>query len=58
MFTVEEASTADINFGVMFSGGDFPISGTVKWNERELPRNGPDLRGQRRSLADQADWRR
>lgn len=36
VFTVEETSTADINFGVMFSGGDFPISGTVKWNERNF----------------------
>ncbi len=36
VFTVEESSTADINFGVMFSGGDFPISGTVKWNERNF----------------------
>ena len=36
VFTVEESSTADINFGIMFSGGDFPISGTVKWNERNF----------------------
>jgi outer membrane protein insertion porin family len=36
VFTVEESSTADVNFGVMFSGGDFPITGTVKWNERNF----------------------
>lgn len=36
VFTVEETSTADINFGVAFSGGDNPISGTVKWNERNF----------------------
>ena len=40
VFNVEEASTADINFGVTFSGaqqlGDFPISGVIKWNERDF----------------------
>ncbi len=36
IFNVEEASTADINFGVIFSGGSFPISGTIKWNERNF----------------------
>ncbi len=43
VFTVEESSTADINFGVMFSGGDFPISGTIKWNERNFRGNGQTL---------------
>jgi outer membrane protein insertion porin family len=43
VFTVEESSTADINFGVMFSGGDNPISGTIKWNERNLGGNGQTL---------------
>jgi len=43
VFTVEETSTADINFGVMFSGRDFPISGTVKWNERNFRGNGQTL---------------
>ncbi|MCX7031415.1 MAG: outer membrane protein assembly factor BamA [Spirochaetes bacterium] len=43
VFTVEESSTADINFGVMFSGGDYPISGTVKWNERNFRGNGQTL---------------
>jgi outer membrane protein insertion porin family len=43
VFTVEETSTADINFGVMFSGGDFPISGTVKWNERNFRGDGQTL---------------
>ena len=40
VFNVEEASTADINFGITFSGaqqlGDFPISGIIKWNERDF----------------------
>ena len=36
IFNLEEASTADINFGVVFSGGTFPISGTIKWNERNF----------------------
>jgi outer membrane protein insertion porin family len=40
VFNVEEASTADINFGITFSGaqqlGDFPISGVIKWNERDF----------------------
>jgi outer membrane protein insertion porin family len=43
VFTVEESSTADINFGVTFSGQDFPISGTVKWNERDFRGNGQTL---------------
>ncbi len=43
VFTVEESSTADINFGVMFSGGDFPISGTIKWNERNFRGQGQTL---------------
>ena len=36
IFNLEETSTADINFGVIFSGGNFPISGTIKWNERNF----------------------
>ncbi len=37
VFNLEEGSTADINFGVVFSGSDdFPVSGTVKWNERDF----------------------
>jgi outer membrane protein insertion porin family len=40
IFNVEEASTADINFGVIFSGGSFPISGTIKWNERNFMGHG------------------
>ena len=36
IFNVEETSTADINFGVIFSGGTFPVSGTIKWNERNF----------------------
>ncbi len=40
VFTVEETSTADINFGIVFSGGDFPVSGTIKWNERNFQGKG------------------
>jgi outer membrane protein insertion porin family len=36
IFNLEETSTADINFGIVFSGGTFPISGTIKWNERNF----------------------
>jgi outer membrane protein insertion porin family len=40
VFNVEETSTADINFGITFSGvqqlGQFPISGVIKWNERDF----------------------
>jgi outer membrane protein insertion porin family len=36
IFNLEETSTADINFGVIFSGGNFPVSGTIKWNERNF----------------------
>jgi outer membrane protein insertion porin family len=40
IFNLEEASTADISFGVVFSGGNFPISGTIKWNERNFMGHG------------------
>ena len=43
IFSMEEASTADINFGVVFSGGTFPISGTIKWNERNFQGKGQTL---------------
>ena len=43
IFSLEETSTADINFGVVFSGGDFPISGTIKWNERNFQGKGQTL---------------
>jgi outer membrane protein insertion porin family len=43
IFSLEETSTADINFGVVFSGGDFPISGTIKWNERNFQGRGQTL---------------
>ena len=44
VFNLEEGSTADINFGVVFSGGDdFPISGTIKWNERDFLGKGQTL---------------
>jgi outer membrane protein insertion porin family len=43
VFALEETSTADINFGLTFSGGDFPISGTIKWNERNFQGKGQTL---------------
>ncbi len=43
VFNLEETSTADINFGVVFSGGIFPISGTIKWNERNFQGRGQTL---------------
>jgi outer membrane protein insertion porin family len=43
IYNVEETSTADINFGVVFSGGEFPISGTIKWNERNFMGKGQTL---------------
>jgi outer membrane protein insertion porin family len=44
VFTVEEQPTTDIQFGVTFSGmstpGAFPISGLIKWNDRNFLGNG------------------
>ena len=43
VFSLEETSTADINFGVVFSGGTPPLSGTIKWNERDFMGKGQTL---------------
>ena len=43
IFAMEETSTADINFGIVFSGGTFPISGTIRWNERNFQGRGQTL---------------
>jgi outer membrane protein insertion porin family len=43
VFSVEEGSTADINFGLMFSGQDFPVSGQIKWNERNFLGHGQTI---------------
>jgi outer membrane protein insertion porin family len=44
---VEEMSTADLQFGLTLSGlgetGTFPLSGYVKWNDKNLGGNGQDL---------------
>lgn len=44
VINVEEQSTADIQFGVTLSGlgtpGAFPLSGLVKWNDRNFLGNG------------------
>lgn len=34
--TVEEQSTADVNFGLTIGGSDFPLAARVLWNERNL----------------------
>ena len=47
VLNVEEMSTADIQFGVTLSGlgqtDSFPLSGYVKWNDRNLGGNGQNL---------------
>ncbi len=43
VFAVEEGSTADISFQVQFSGGDYPISGLIKWNERNFRGQGQTI---------------
>ena len=47
VINVEEMSTADIQFGVTLSGlgqaGTFPLSGFVKWNDRNLGGRGQNL---------------
>ncbi len=36
VINLEEASTADINMGITFSGTDFPVSGLLKWSEKNF----------------------
>jgi len=43
VINVEEGSTANINFGVMFAGGDYPISGMLKWEENNFLGKGQSL---------------
>ena len=43
VINVEEGSTANINFGVMFGGGDYPISGILKWEEKNFLGKGQSL---------------
>jgi len=43
VLNIEEGSTANINFGVMFSGGDSPISGMLKWSENNFLGRGQTL---------------
>lgn len=40
VYAVEESSTADVNFGVTFSGEDFPVTGTIGWQEKNFMGNG------------------
>lgn len=43
VFSVEESSTANVNFGVTFSGEDFPITGSVGWEEKNFMGQGQTL---------------
>jgi len=47
IFTVEEQMTSDIQFGLTFSGtaepGAWPISGLIKWNDRNVGGSGNEL---------------
>jgi len=47
VFIVEEQPTTDVQFGVTFSGSadpeTFPVSGLVKWNDRNLRGSGNQL---------------
>jgi len=47
VFTVEEQPTIDVQFGLTFSGSadpdTFPISGLIKWNDRNLKGSGNEL---------------
>jgi len=47
VFTVEEQPTTDIQLGVTFSGSAdpdaFPISGLIKWNDRNIKGSGNEL---------------
>ena len=44
VMNVEEGKTADISFGLAFSGtSDFPISATVKWSDKNFLGNGQTL---------------
>jgi outer membrane protein insertion porin family len=47
VFTLEEQSTTDIQFGLSFAGSanpeSFPISGLIKWNDRNLAGSGNQM---------------
>jgi outer membrane protein insertion porin family len=47
VFTVEEQPTTDVQFGFTFSGSadpeTFPVSGMIKWNDRNLAGTGNQL---------------
>jgi len=44
VLNVEEAKTADISFGLTFSGtAQFPISATIKWSDKNFLGNGQTL---------------
>ena len=54
VITVEEQSTADINFGVTIGGSEFPFAGTVRWNERNLFGGGQSIGAGTGAVAHQA----
>jgi len=43
VINVEEGNTANINFGIMFAGGDYPISGMLRWEENNFLGKGQSL---------------
>jgi len=47
VFTVEEQPTIDVQFGLTFSGSvdpeTFPISGLIKWNDRNISGTGNEM---------------
>ncbi len=43
VINVEEGNTANINFGVSFAGGDYPISGILKWEESNFLGKGQSI---------------
>jgi outer membrane protein insertion porin family len=47
VFTVEEQPTTDVQFGLTFSGSadpdTFPVSGLIKWNDRNIAGTGNEL---------------
>ncbi|MCL2765565.1 MAG: outer membrane protein assembly factor BamA [Treponema sp.] len=47
IYTIEEQPTVDVSFGLTFSGSadpeTFPISGLIKWNDRNVAGSGNEL---------------
>ena len=45
IITLEESQWADIRFGIAFSGGNFPISGTFGWTDKNFFGTGRTIGG-------------